>query len=180
MKIKKEEDMGKLKFVGVMLSFLLIWGLCFPGYIFAQKKDSLEDKIIGSTFKSLVKAFVATANIDQLKEKYINKINKMEEKKFRERYAKIYQKVKGLPNSLKTKHEITEYKSRKQAIKDIESLNKKKIYQAMDSIPNKMIADNFKEYLAEKKQEMQKSNLVEQINKVWNKIARKTEEKPTK
>jgi len=43
----------------------------------------------------------------------------------------------------------------------------------INSIPDAIIANQFKQYLGEKKQEIQKSNAAEQINMFWNKIIEK-------
>lgn len=168
--------MKKIKFISAVWVFLLIAGLCSAGSVFAgQKARTLEDKIISSTFKTLVKAYVATADLDKLKQDGINKINKMDNDKFNRRYANIYNKVRDLPDNLKTEYKVTEHKRRKEAIEDIKSLHKQKIYKAIDSIPDKIIADNFRQYLSEKREELQKSNLAEQVNKIWNKIIQKME-----
>lgn len=165
--------MKKVRYVAATLILLLVAGLYLQGNIFAQEKVSVEDKIIGSTFKSLAKAYVATADMEKLKKENIAKINKMDEEKFNRRYAKVYNAVKDLPENLKKEYKITEDKSREQAIKDIQSLDKKQIYKALDAVPDTIIANNFKRYLNEKKEELQKTNLAQQINKVWDKITQK-------
>lgn len=169
--------MKKTKFLTTVL-ILLIVGLSSNTFIFAQQKSTtLEDKIISLTFKTLVKAYVATADINKLKQKGIDKINKMDERKFKERYSKIYDALRDLPKNLKLEYKVTEYKSKGEAIEDIKSLYKTKIYKAIDAIPDTIIADNFRQYLVEKKEELQKSNLAEQINRLWNKIIEKVEKR---
>lgn len=143
----------------------------------AAEKTGVTDKIIGSTFKTLVKAFVATTDINELKKNNIAKINKMDEEKYQRRYAKVYEVIKDLPSHLKVDYEITEHMSKEQVIKHIELLDKKKAYKMIDSIPDTFIANKFKQYLSEKKQEFQKSNVVEQINQLWNKMLEKVGKK---
>jgi len=160
-------------FIIFTVILLLVTGLYFQGYLFAQEKVSIEDKIIGSTFKTLAMAFAVMADIDKLKKNNIEKLNKMDEEKFKRRYAKVYEVIKDLPLELKVSYGITEHMSKEQVIKNIESFDKKKIYETIDFIPDKIIATQFKQYLSEKQQEMRKSNLVEQINKFWNKMIKK-------
>jgi hypothetical protein len=148
----------------------LVAALCFPSGLLAQENVSIEDRIIGATFKTLAKAFVAVTDINKLKKDNIDRLKKMDEDKFKRQYAKAYKVIKDLPPEFKVAYGITEHMAKEQAIKDIESLDKKKIYETIDSIPDTIIARQFKQYLSEKKQEMQKSNLVEQINSFWNKI----------
>jgi len=159
-----------MRFVIFTVILLLITGLCFQSYLFAQEKVGTEDKVIGSTFKILAKAFILMADMDKLKKNNIEKLNKMGEEKFEKRYAKVYEVIKDLPSELKVSHGITEDMSKEQAIKNIASFDKKSIYETIDSVPDKIIATQFRQYLNEKKQEIQKSNLLEQINKFWSKM----------
>jgi hypothetical protein len=152
---------------------LLILNLCFQGFIFAEEKISVEDRIVGSTFKTLAKAFVAIVDINKLKKNNIDKLNKMNEEKFKKRYAGVYKIIKYLPAELKVSYGITEAMTKEKVIKNTESLDKKKIYEMIDSIPDAIIANQFKQNLSEKRQEIQNSNTVEQINKFWNKMIEK-------
>jgi hypothetical protein len=165
--------MRQVSFIIFTVILLLVTGLYFQSYLFAQEKVNIEDMIIGSMFKILAKTFVVTVDIDKLKKNNIEKLNKMDEEKFKRRYAKVYEGIKDLPNELKVSYGITEHMPKEQVIKDIESFDKEKIYETIDSIPDKIIATQFKQYLSEKQQEMRKSNLVEQINKFWDKMTEK-------
>ncbi|MCX5704624.1 MAG: hypothetical protein NTZ92_00915 [Candidatus Omnitrophica bacterium] len=176
----KIDFMNKNKFVIFKVVLLLVIGLCFQSYTFAQEKISMEDKIIGSTFKTLAKTFVVMVDIDKLKKDNINKLNKMDKEKFIKRYAKAYEVIKDLPPELKISYGITENMPKEQAIKNIESFDKKNIYKLIDSIPDTIIAKQFKKYLSEKKEEVQKSSLVAQINKFWNKMVEKVNKPTTK
>ena len=162
-----------MRFIIFTVILWLVTGLCFKNYIFAQEKVNIEEKIIGSTFKTLAKAFVVMVDMDKLKKNNIEKLSKMDEEKFRRRYAKVYEAIKDLPPKLKDSYGITEAMAKEQAIKNIESFDKKKIYETIDSIPDTIIVKQFKQYLSEKKQEMRKGGLVEQINKLWDKMIRK-------
>lgn len=62
--------------------------------------------------------------------------------------------------------------NKERAIKNVESLNKKKMYEIIDSLPDRVIANQFKQYLSEKKQKIEKGNLLEQINKLWYKMTK--------
>jgi hypothetical protein len=155
---------------------LLVIGLSFQSYAFAQEKVSLQDKIIGSTFKTLARGFVAVVDINKFKRDSIKLINKKRPEKYKKEYAKVYEVLNELPPELKTKYGIVENMSKEQVIKNIESLDKKKAYVLIDSVPNAIIAKEFKKYLREKKQEVQESNLVKEINKFWNKAVAKVHE----
>ena len=149
---------------------LLILNLCFQNCLFAEEKASAQDRIIGSTFKTLAKAFVATVDINKLKKNNIDKLNKMDEGKFKKHYVKVYGVIKDLPDNLKARYLVAEDFTKEEAIKDIKSLDKKKLYEIIDSIPDTIIAQQFRQYLAKQADRIQKSNLAQQINKLWNKI----------
>lgn len=151
----------------------LALSLCLQHNCLAKEEISLEDKIIGSTFKTLAKAFVALNDIGKLKKENIDKINKMDEDKFKKRYSQVYKVIKNLPDNLKSAFKISVQMSKEEVIKNMESLDKQKLYKVIDSIPDTFIASQFKRYLNDKKQELQKSNVVEQISKFWDKIMEK-------
>ena len=151
----------------------LILSLCFQGFLLAEEKTSVGDRIIGSTFKTLAKAFVVTVDIDALKKNNINKLKGMKEDKFKQRYAGVYEVIKDLPANLKVNYGIRENMTREQAIKNLEVLDKKKIYAIIDAVPDVIIAQQFKQYLSEKKHGLEESNVVEEINKFWQKITKK-------
>ena len=134
-----------------------------------ERKPAVSDKIISSTFKSLAKGFVAVADIRQLKKNNIAKIDKMSPEKFNKHYGRAYEGLKDMPLNLREEYKVTADMSKEQVIKDIESLNKSKMYQIIDSIPDTVIADQFRQYLEKTKQEVQKSNVVAEIHKLWNK-----------
>ncbi len=160
----------KIKFTVLLL---LIFGLFCPNLLSAQEASGVSDKIIGATFKTLAKAYVAVADLNKLKKKNIEKISGMEENKFRKQYTKAYINLRDLPNNLKSKYAITEDMTKAQAIKSIEKLDKKNIGEVIDSIPDLLIAQLFKEYLKEKKREVQNGDIIQRINALWNRLVEK-------
>ena len=152
---------------------LLIIALNFTKPVFAQKSSDIQDRIIGSAFKTLAKAFVAVTDINKLKEDNARKIINMDEDKFRKRYAKVYEVIGNLPARIKSVYGIREVMSREEAARSIKILDKNKAYEIIDVIPDKMIADQFRQYLQKKKQDIKNSNLAEQINQFWNKVTGK-------
>lgn len=137
-----------------------------------QEKAVPIDNIIGSTFKTLAKAFVSTSDIEKIKKNNIEKLKKMDEANFRKRYNRIFNTIKDAP-FLKDSYGLTQDLTKQEAIEKICSLDKKKIYAVLNSVPNTFIANQFRLYLTEKKQEIQKSNIAVQIRQLWNKIKAK-------
>ena len=135
----------------IVLAFIFI-GLCVNS--FAQdaaelkKRETLKEKLIGSLVKTFAKSYVATNNLKKFKEKNIKKIMKMDEVKFQRVYGKIYREmIVDLPESLKQSYGISEQMTRAKAVAQINAFKtKKRIYQMINAIPNKMIAQHLRNH----------------------------------
>lgn len=154
----------------VSIFFISIWFLSCQNFALAQNAASTQDKIIAGTFKALAKTFVASVDINRVKLENIEKIRKMDEIKYKKRYAKAYLVLKDLPPELKRAYAIKEEMPKWQAIRNIYSLDKKTIYKIVDLAPDILIAAQFHEYLRKKKEDLGSFNLVTQINKIWKEI----------
>ncbi len=156
--------------VKIKLFFLLIISLFIVKNVFAESENSIEDKIIGSTFKGIAKAYIMVVDLKQFKKDKIALLQRMEEDKFRKRYAKTFAVMSELPKELKIAYGIDENMNKEQAIRKINSLNKKKIYGIIDGIPEELIAKHFKEYLAKRKQTLQNNNIIGQVKDFWDRV----------
>lgn len=134
-----------------------------------NEKLKIEDRLIGSTFKMSGKLFVSTISIEKLKIDNINKLDKMDQEKFRKRYLEVYRVIKDCP-ILTARYKINEDLTKEQAIAKIKLLDKKQLYDAIDSIPDSVIAGLFKDYLRKKGSDIRQGKLIEQVKQVWNKI----------
>jgi hypothetical protein len=167
--------MNAFKTVALSIILLFVIGSGFPSCVFAQEKASLQDKIIGSTFKALARGFVTVIDMDKFKRDSIRKINKKSPDKYKKEYAKVYEVIRELPPELKIKYGIVENMSRAEVIRNIESLDKKKACLLINSIPDAIIAKEFKKYLNTKKRKVQESNLVKEIHEFWDKALAKVQ-----
>jgi Mg/Co/Ni transporter MgtE len=102
-------------------------------------------------------------------------MNKMSDEKFNKRYARVYRVIRYMPDKLKSEYGIAENMSREQVIKNINSLDKDRMYEIVDAIPDTAIANEFKRYLDRKKQDIAKSNTFEQVNRFWSDMLKKLE-----
>lgn len=149
------------------LIFLLIFGLFIQKSAGAQAENSIEDKIIGSAFKNIAKAYIMVVNLKQFKKDKIAMLQRIEADKFRKRYAKTYAVMSELPKELKIAYGIDEKMNKEQAIRKINSLDKKKIYGIIDGVPDALIAKHFKEYLAKRKQTLEGNNIIGLVKDFW-------------
>lgn len=160
---------------GIKYIFISAVIFAINGFVFAEsatpQKPKLEDKVIGLTFKGLSKAFIAAMDLDKLKKSNIQKIADMPEEKLKIKYAKVYEALKECP-ALTDTYGITQNLNRGEIIKKIELLDKKQMYEIVDLVPDEFIASQFKQYLSNKSQKIQR-NLTEQVKQLWSKITEK-------
>lgn len=149
----------------------MFWGFSYAS-VAAAENTSLIDNLIGTTFKMAAKAFVSASDIEKIKKNNITKLEKMNEEKFRKRYAKIYETINGCP-SLALASGLKPDLTRQEAVDKIKSLNKERLYGLMDSVPNSFIASQFRLYLEGKKEKIKKNTLLVQIQQFWDNMARK-------
>lgn len=131
----------------------------------AVSNETLKEKLIGSFVKTFAKTYVASNNLQKFKEKNIRKIMKMDEAKFQRVYGKIYQEmIADLPEDLKRAYGVEPVMTREMAVARINSFTtKKRIYQMINAIPNKMIAQHFKKHKDEFKKGMEGNHSADQM-----------------
>jgi hypothetical protein len=116
---------------------------------------------------------VAFEDMDKLKKESIAKLERMNDLKFQQRYLKVYPALKDLPDAVKKKYAIQEDMSRQEAISQLKKLNKQMAYEVIDRLPDSAIAGQFRRYLLRHAQELEKRNLLEQINIFWSRITQR-------
>jgi len=158
-----------------VIALVMVLGAVLGGQALAQvapqEKEKLKVKVIGVTFKVLAKVYTASTDIEKLKAKNIQAINTMSDEKFRKRYDGYYNLFKKLPQRYIDEYKLTEDMSKQQVVKGIRSLDKHKIYQIINAIPNATIAESFSAYLRSKKEAeaggKKSGGLMTHINNVW-------------
>ena len=148
---------------------VLALGLCFQGSVLAAEQVTVQERVVGGTFKTMAKAYIATADIRQLKDKNIKRVESMRDDWFAKKYAEVYKVIKDLPPQLKAKYRIKEGMSKAQVIAVIRSLDKKQIYEIIDQVPDPMISQQFNAQFSQKDGEP-KENLTDRIGRIWGKV----------
>ncbi|MDP2980706.1 MAG: hypothetical protein Q8N67_01385 [Candidatus Omnitrophota bacterium] len=132
----------------IKIVLLLAVILFFQSPVYAEAA-TIKQKVVGKTIKIVARIAVATTNIEKTKKRLVNKLRLMEDKQFRAQYAEFYELVKDIPRDIKIAYNVTPAMTREQMIENIESLDKKNIYKIISSIPDKTVAELFKEYRRE-------------------------------
>jgi hypothetical protein len=154
----------------IITLLLLLAVLCLGSIALAQEKTDLQDKLIGSTFKLIAKSYVTMTDLKQLRKNALGRLEGMSEEELRVKYARTYASVGNLPAGVKVAYGVNEDITKLQAIEKINSWDKKRICGFIDSIPDTIIANQFRGYLDRRRQGIQKQNIIEQVRGFWNRI----------
>jgi hypothetical protein len=162
-----------------MKRFLLVvaFALCFQGLALAAEPVTVQERFVGGTFKTMAKAYIATADIRQLKDKNIDRIENMRDDWFDKKYAEVYKVIKDLPLKLRTKYGIKDNMTKAQVIAVIRSLDKKQIYEIIDQVPDPMISEQFNAQFSQKDGNA-KEGLTDRIGKIWEDVVVKVNASP--
>lgn len=158
----------KLKRVVILLLAALILSARAP----AAAEPSFEDRAIALLLKDLARGFTAVADIEKIKRDNVRKIRRMDEEKFRKKCIRICDSIKDMPPAIKDEYRLAPDMSKEQVVRDIESLDKKKIYAIIDATPDQMLAQMFKRHLAYAKEKFQFSNFAVSVRKLWDNIVK--------
>ena len=152
------------RFVGV-----LAISLCFHGFAVAAEKVAVQDRVVGGTFKTMAKAYIAAADIGPLKENNIKRIESMREDWFKQKYAEVYQVIGELPPEVRAKYRVKDGMTKREAIALIRSLDKKDMYEIIDKVPDPAIARQVNARFSSK-EGGDKEGLMERVGAIWQKV----------
>jgi len=132
----------------------------------AGRKATSEDALVGSMFKTLAKAYLATVDIEKFKANNVSQVNGFDEQDFRRHYARFFRVVEQSPR-LKKEFGLSPDMTKGKVLALVRSLDKKKLSRMIDAIPNTVVNDEFKLYLNREKIKSRDKNIAEQVKMVW-------------
>ena len=150
----------------ILMVFVL--GVCFQSVVLADNA-TVQERIVGGTFKTMAKAYIAATDIEKLKDKNIKRIRIMRQDWFNKKYAEVYKVIKDLPPSLMEKYRVREYMTRGQVIAIIRSLDKKQVYEIIDQVPDPMISRQFSARFSHE-DGAAGDGLMDRIHRIWDKV----------
>jgi hypothetical protein len=148
---------------------VLVFALCCQGFVLAADNVTVQDRMVAGTFKTMAKAYIATADLGQLKDKNIGRIESMREDWFTKQYAEVYAAIQDLPAQLKHKYRIRQNMTKREVIEVIRSLDKKEICQIIDQVPDGVISEQFNAQFNSNNGET-KEGLMERVRMIWDKV----------
>lgn len=128
--------------------------------------QTFEDRLISSTFKTLAKTYINTADLNKLKNNTIASLKSLDSESFHQRYPYTLQMIKDAP-VLEKQYGLRPDMSPQQAIAFLRPLDKKKIAALIDAVPDTVVADHVRAYLSQKAAGMKSKSAVDQVKAVW-------------
>lgn len=158
--------------------FLLAGALVSLGgvSVFAAGPTVVEARVVGSTFKTMAKAYVAASNLGDLRAKGVHRIKIMREDHYRKRYAQVYAVLSELPLKLLLKYGVTRDLTKAGAVTVIGSLEKKDLYEIIDAVPDAVIAREFRKTFEDDSSREGKLSVAERVKQTWADITGKIEQ----
>jgi hypothetical protein len=135
-----------------------------------------REMLIGSTIKSIAKAYVAVSDLESLKKTNIKKLEKMSNAEFRERFDAIYEDLQELPQGTRDLYGIKEGMDRKSAMGSMKAVEKRDLYRIIDDIPDAFIARHFDAYVTDACKNSGEGSALRQLKGFWSGIRKKIEE----
>ena len=150
--------------------FIFLFMLALPADSNAQV--TMYDWVVGGTLKNLAKVYVNTANLPELKNKYIKKITNMRDDKFHKNYMKFYTAYKELPPDLKQHYIFTEQSTKINVIHTINVINKKELIAIINSVPSDFITKQTRNYMPQP-QDMSPNQIRGEVMFLWSSLIQK-------
>jgi hypothetical protein len=129
-----------------------------------EHSDDTRDTLIAVVFRIVAKGFVAAVDLDKLKQGMAARISKTDEAYFHARYMDVYEHVREQPLFTRA-YGLQSDLTRAQAIAELQSYDKPKLYAFIDAVPDVVITNEFKRYLWKKKEQVPSGNSVDNFFK---------------
>ena len=136
------------------------------GGVWAADQDGIDVRFIGGTFKTLARGYVATVNMEKFKADKIARIERMRPEWFGKKYAEVYEVLRTLPADLRERYGLTTQMRQEQAVRTIRTLDKKKLYELIDQVPDRVIAEQFRLQI-QRNDDQANVPLRDKIARVW-------------
>lgn len=164
-----------------ILLFIVLLGfsLTLPRFEAAAAKEqgqgvAFEDRFISSTLKILAKAFINAADFETVKKKNLDRMRGMSDEQFNRSYAYQLAVLQDSPLLMK-KFGASFPIDRGEAEGIVSRLNKKKTCEALDDIPDEVLAKYFRIYLDRRMAAVKDKNLAQKVQLVWERVKAKME-----
>ena len=131
--------------------------------------QSVQDRLISSTFKTLAKTYIAATDFNALKKNTLARLEQLDTGSFHERYPRTLQIITDAP-ALKTQFGLRGDMTVDQAIAFIRSLDKKKVSAVIDAVPDQVVARHVLDDISRTTKSVNSKNIGDQVAAVWHNL----------
>ena len=128
----------------ILVCLVLIFAVTFFTGAYAQENSTLSEKVIGMTFRTVMRVFIMASDINKLRDNNVAKVKAMDEDAFIAKRDRVYDLVKGLPDNIKKDYAISSRMTREEVVKAIAKLDKRRLQAIVDALPDKALARMFR------------------------------------
>jgi hypothetical protein len=152
--------MKKLFRISIAAGFVF---LLFQNMAGAQ---TMQDRLVSSTFKTLAKTYITASDFKALKDNTVKRLQALDTDSFHARYPRMLQLVADAP-VLTKEFGLKADMPVNQAIAFVRSLDKKKTCSVIDMIPDQIVAQHVMRFMSGKTGSVNSENISSQVTAVW-------------
>jgi hypothetical protein len=145
--------------------FIVAAGLCQS----IASAQTVQDRLISSTFKTLAKTYISTTDFNSLKKNTLARLTQLDTEAFHQKYPRTLQVISDSP-ALKKQFGLNPGMSVGQAMLFIRSLDKKKVSAMIDAVPDQVVARHVMEDMASATKSVNSKNIGDQVAAVWSNL----------
>ncbi|MFA6384904.1 MAG: hypothetical protein WCY10_06010 [Candidatus Omnitrophota bacterium] len=153
--------------VGIIIAAAAIWPASHRACA-----QTVQDRLVSSTFKTLAKTYITTADFKVLRDNTVKRLQQLDTNSFHQLYPRVLRIVDDAP-VLKKELGLRSDMTVSQAIAFVKSLDKKKSCAVVDMIPDRVVAYHVGQFMAEKTDPANSKNIAARVAAVWQHIQKK-------
>jgi uncharacterized membrane protein YccC len=157
--------MTGMRLLRLTVFIVVLLGLCHR----IAGAQTVQDRLISSTFKTLAKTYIATTDFNTLKKNTIARLEQLDTDSFHEKYPRVLQIINDAP-ALQKQFGLRSDMSVERAISVIKSLDKKKVSAMIDAVPDQVVARRVAEDISSASQSVNSKNVLDQVTAVWRNL----------
>jgi len=150
--------------------FVLILSLSFS---VSAEEPAVRERIIGSAFKGLANAYLASCDFKKEKQRYIERLDKTSDEDFMVRYGSYWLLIEKLPVRIKIENGFSQTMTREQLISRLREIRREDLQEIINGVPDSAISKEFDRRIKRLGKKVEKNDLAQQIQILWQRILKK-------
>jgi hypothetical protein len=151
------------------LPIAVVIGVCLLLCQNISQAQTVQDRLISSTFKALAKTYISTSDFNKLKENTLQCLAQIDTESFHQKYPRTLQLINDSP-ALTKQFGLRSDMSVAQARAFIKSLDKKKVSALIDAVPDQVVSRHVMEDISRASKSVNSKNIMDQVSAVWGNL----------